>query len=89
MDADAATPVADGRGVSDSPHGRETARRPTDPAGAKVGFIGLGDMGGRIAMRILQGGFPLAVHDMRAVACRRLQERGATVAGAADTARAK
>jgi 3-hydroxyisobutyrate dehydrogenase len=84
MDADAATPVADGRGVSDSPHGRrETARRPTDPAGVKVGFIGLGDMGGRIAMRILQGGFPLAVHDMRAAACRRLQERGATVAGQA------
>ena len=50
------------------------------PAGLEVGFIGLGDMGGRIALRILQGGFRLTVHDMRPAACRRLQERGAVVA---------
>jgi 3-hydroxyisobutyrate dehydrogenase len=81
MDADAGTPVADERRVPDSSHGeQETSRRPTDPAGLSVGFIGLGDMGGRIAMRILQGGFRLTVHDMRPAACRRLQERGAIVA---------
>jgi 3-hydroxyisobutyrate dehydrogenase len=81
MDADAMTPAANGRGLPVSPNGkRETARRPTEPAGLNVGFIGLGDMGGRIALRILQGGFPLTVHDMRPGACRRLQERGAIVA---------
>lgn len=81
MDSDATTPAANGRRLPDSPNGeRETAGRPTEPAGLKVGFIGLGDMGGRIAMRILQGGFALTVHDMRPAACRRLQERGAIVA---------
>jgi 3-hydroxyisobutyrate dehydrogenase len=81
MDTDATTPAANARRLSDSRNGkRETAGRPTEPAGLNVGFIGLGDMGGRIALRILQGGFPLTVHDMRPGACGRLQERGAIVA---------
>jgi 3-hydroxyisobutyrate dehydrogenase len=45
-----------------------------------VGFIGLGDMGGRIAHRILDAGFPLTVFDKREVACRELADRGASVA---------
>ena len=81
MDADATTPAVNRRRLPDSPNGNpQTARRSTEPAGLNVGFIGLGDMGGRIALRILQGGFRLTVHDMRPGACRRLQERGAIVA---------
>jgi 3-hydroxyisobutyrate dehydrogenase len=45
-----------------------------------VGFIGLGDMGGRIAHRILDAGFALTVFDKREVACRELADRGAKVA---------
>lgn len=51
------------------------------PFGCNVGFIGLGDMGGRIARRILDAGFTLTVYDTRAAACQELHERGATVAG--------
>jgi 3-hydroxyisobutyrate dehydrogenase len=76
MDADAGTPVVDARRVPGSPHGE----RPTESDGLNVGFIGLGDMGGRIAMRILEGGFRLTVHDTRPAASRQLQERGAMVA---------
>jgi 3-hydroxyisobutyrate dehydrogenase len=84
MDGDAATHLADAPRVADSPHGTpETARQPTAPTGLNVGFIGLGDMGGRIAMRILNGGFRLTVHDTRPAACRRLEERGATAAAEA------
>jgi len=49
-----------------------------------VGFIGLGDMGGRIAQRILAAGFPLTVYDTSADACHKLRERGATVAEQAE-----
>jgi 3-hydroxyisobutyrate dehydrogenase-like beta-hydroxyacid dehydrogenase len=49
-----------------------------------VGFIGLGDMGGRIAQRILAAGFPLTVYDTSADACHKLSERGATVAEQAE-----
>jgi 3-hydroxyisobutyrate dehydrogenase len=46
----------------------------------RIGFIGLGDMGGRIARRIVDAGFPLTVFDTRAVACKELSQRGANVA---------
>src|ERR1700720_2030925 len=49
-----------------------------------VGFIGLGDMGGRIAQRILAAGFPLTVYDSSANACHKLRERGAAVAEQAE-----
>jgi len=45
-----------------------------------VGFIGLGDMGGRIARRILDAGFNLTVYDTRVSACADLRDHGATVA---------
>lgn len=45
-----------------------------------VGFVGLGDMGGRIAHRILDAGFALTVYDKRENACREFADRGARVA---------
>ncbi len=38
--------------------------------GMNVGFVGLGNMGGPMAERILAAGFPLMVHDVRPVAGR-------------------
>lgn len=44
----------------------------------KVGFIGLGTMGGSMAYNTLQGGFELTVHDLRREAATRHLEAGAT-----------
>jgi len=55
----------------------------------RAGFIGLGDMGGRIAGRIADAGFPLTVHDPRAAAVHDLVKAGAVgPGGAAEVARA-
>jgi len=43
-----------------------------------IGFIGLGTMGIGMATRILEGGHPLIVHDMRQESARPLLEMGAT-----------
>lgn len=43
----------------------------------KVGFIGLGTMGGSMAFNCLQGGFELVVHDLRREAATPLLEAGA------------
>jgi 3-hydroxyisobutyrate dehydrogenase len=45
-----------------------------------VGFIGLGDMGGAIAERIVEKGFALTVCDLRAAAVVQLTARGASSA---------
>ena len=45
-----------------------------------VGFIGLGDMGGAIAERILEGGFAPMVFDLRPEAVEALVARGASAA---------
>jgi len=51
-------------------------------AGAgKVGFIGLGVMGLRMAANLLKAGFPLAVHDLNGSAVAALVAQGATDAG--------
>jgi 3-hydroxyisobutyrate dehydrogenase len=57
-----------------------------------IGFIGLGNMGTPMAGRLLDGGYPLMVHDVRAEAARPLRARGAAwaaspaeVAAAAQT----
>lgn len=47
----------------------------------KVGFIGLGVMGLRMAANLLKAGFPLAVHDLNGSAVAALVEQGATDAG--------
>jgi len=52
----------------------------TTPA-THVGFVGLGDMGGRIARRIALAGFPLTVFDVRAAAVEELVGAGASAAG--------
>jgi len=62
--------------------------RTSGPAALRAGFIGLGDMGGRIARRIAEAGFSLTVHDPRAAAVQDLVEVGALgPGGAADVAR--
>jgi len=56
---------------------------------SKVGFIGLGNMGGPMAMNLLKHGFPLVVHDIDPAKAKALQDRGATVASSpAEVARA-
>lgn len=46
----------------------------------RIGFIGLGDMGGPIAERILERGFPLVAFDLRTEAVERLTGLGAQAA---------
>lgn len=53
----------------------------------KIGFLGLGNMGGRMVTRLLDAGHELIVHDLSAEACDRLVKRGARSAcGAAEIA---
>ena len=40
------------------------ARRPRDAEGVKVGFVGLGNMGGRITRRIVAGGYTVLGYDV-------------------------
>jgi 3-hydroxyisobutyrate dehydrogenase len=47
-------------------------------AGMKVGFIGLGAMGGAMALNVAKAGFALAVNDMREAAASRHVKAGAT-----------
>ncbi|MEK7327335.1 MAG: NAD(P)-binding domain-containing protein, partial [Chloroflexota bacterium] len=44
----------------------------------KVGFIGLGNMGGAVARNIQRAGFDLTVHDIRKDAAKKLIEHGAS-----------
>jgi len=50
----------------------------------KVGFIGLGNMGGPMAMNLVKAGFALVVHDIDPAKVARLTARGATKADSAD-----
>jgi 2-hydroxy-3-oxopropionate reductase len=45
-----------------------------------TGFIGVGVMGGRMARRLLEAGYPLIVHDVNAAAVKPLAKLGARVA---------
>lgn len=49
----------------------------------RVGFIGLGTMGGNAAANLLSKGFALTVHDVRPTAVARLVAQGASGAGSA------
>lgn len=46
----------------------------------RLGLIGLGNMGSRMARRLLAAGWPLVVHDLDAEAAERFEALGATVA---------
>ncbi len=46
----------------------------------KLGFIGIGDMGGPMAGRLLDAGFSLVIHDVRESAMAPLGQRGAGIA---------
>src|SRR5207342_735203 len=45
--------------------------------GQKVGFVGVGRMGGRMARRLLQAGVPLTIYDTSGAAMKDLQALGA------------
>jgi 3-hydroxyisobutyrate dehydrogenase len=49
----------------------------------RVGFIGLGNMGGPVAGHIQRAGFPMVVYDLREEATHPFEERGAKVADSA------
>ena len=49
-----------------------------------VGFIGLGNMGGPMAMNLSRAGFPLVVHDIDPAKVEPLRAQGAKVAGSAQ-----
>jgi 3-hydroxyisobutyrate dehydrogenase-like beta-hydroxyacid dehydrogenase len=49
-----------------------------------VGFIGLGAMGGPMALNLIKHGFLLVVHDIDAAKAERLRARGAAVAESAE-----
>ena len=50
----------------------------------KVGFIGLGAMGGPMALNLAKAGFALVVHDIDAAKTEPLKAKGAEVAGSAE-----
>ena len=53
-------------------------------AAAAVGFIGLGNMGGPMALNLAKNGFSLVVHDVAPDKVQPLRERGARVAGSPE-----
>ena len=55
---------------------------------AKVAFIGLGNMGGPMALNLVRTGHEVAVFDLSAAACESLRQGGAAVAGSAVEAAA-
>jgi 3-hydroxyisobutyrate dehydrogenase-like beta-hydroxyacid dehydrogenase len=69
--------------------GGEAAGAAVSVAGGRVGFIGLGTMGGPMAANLARAGVPLVVHDVSAAAARAAAAHGTvTVAGScADVAR--
>lgn len=50
----------------------------TEPQETRIGFIGLGNMGSRMAANMMKAGYQLTVHDLRRAAATPLLEEGAT-----------
>jgi 2-hydroxy-3-oxopropionate reductase len=50
----------------------------------ELGFVGVGRMGGPMAMRLLDAGYPLTVYDTNADAVKALVGRGAKSAASAE-----
>jgi 3-hydroxyisobutyrate dehydrogenase len=61
---------------------------PTQPAPRRIGFIGVGRMGGAMARRLLHAGHTVTVHDPRPEAAAACAEAGAHVAGSGEQAAA-
>src|SRR5260370_38903848 len=59
---------------------RITYMTPTGPDHTKLGFIGIGAMGHRIAARLLKHGFPLIAYDRTAAKANALIRYGGTIA---------
>ena len=53
---------------------------------AKVAFIGLGNMGGPMAINLVKAGHDVSVFDLSEAACKQLSEAGAAVASSAEEA---
>ena len=53
-------------------------------AQAELGFVGVGRMGGPMAVRLLDAGYPLTVYDTNADAVKALVDRGAKSAASAE-----
>ncbi|NQX87215.1 MAG: 3-hydroxyisobutyrate dehydrogenase [Halioglobus sp.] len=53
---------------------------------ANVAFIGLGNMGGPMAINLLKAGHSVAVYDLSQAACEQIEMAGAEVAGSASEA---
>lgn len=52
----------------------------------RVGFIGLGNMGGPMAANLIDAGFSVSVYDLSAEACQTLADKGAQLAESAQAA---
>jgi 3-hydroxyisobutyrate dehydrogenase-like beta-hydroxyacid dehydrogenase len=62
-------------------HGRATLRtQPIVPENTKLGFVGIGYMGGLIAQWLLQAGFPLTAYDRNRSKAEQLVRYGGVVA---------
>ena len=53
---------------------------------AKVAFVGLGNMGGPMAINLVKAGHTVTVFDLSEAACAQLREAGAGVADSAAAA---
>jgi 3-hydroxyisobutyrate dehydrogenase len=58
----------------------------TDDTAAGVGFVGLGNMGGPMAVNLVKAGYRVQVFDLSADACAAVAEQGASVAASAADA---
>jgi 3-hydroxyisobutyrate dehydrogenase len=58
----------------------------SDPKNTPVAFIGLGNMGGPMAINLAKAGYPVAAFDLSAEACKKVAEGGASIAASAADA---
>lgn len=58
----------------------------SDANSTPVGFIGLGNMGGPMAINLAKAGYPVKAFDLSADACKKVAEGGATIAASAADA---
>src|ERR1700724_2993469 len=80
-------------GLTPFPGSRRVLRSPRSlrrkPMTGTVGFIGLGNMGGPMALNLVKAGFELVVHDINPARVAPLVAAGATVEASAEAVAAK